>query len=1017
MCVDYRVLNSQTVKLNFPMPHAQESLDSFKGSSVFSALDLVAGFHQISVAEADRHKTAFRASQGLYEYNVMPMGLTNAPAIFQRAMNNALGNLCGPGGCCVVYLDDIIIHSATMEEHAIHLRAVLQALSKHGYSCALKKCHFGLASVPYLGHVVSGEGLAIDPAKLEMISKWPVPKDVGEVRVLVGMVQYCKRFIPGLARLLSPITALTTKDAPFVWSPECQAAYERVKELLMSAPVLAMPDPKLPYQMYSDASVEGTGGILMQNGRVIAYTGKKFNPTQRNWTTTEQELYALVSNFEQWRCYLEGAETELFTDHHPLVWICTQPQLSRKQTRWVLYLQRFNFTLKHVPGVVNPADPLSRAPHLRLFPCGDDTFERYDAMVSHISICTLQTAVGRRSARVASKAGGNGNGQGGDTPALSAPPPPPFRLPRGFTPDQIWDLRRLARGGAPRVVPQTPDATPAVAHSEMSVDDLLDACRELPPLEPEKLLSEQADRLGHRELLMDNFLCAVKKGYNVDPYFKDLSAENKNNLTRIGEFWFHEYALALPDHADVRLAALFQMHDAPWAGHVGRNRMLIALKAAYWWPRLDTDAREYVNNCDACQRNKARHQIKENFLAPLPVPERPFQTIGIDFITNLPVTPRGYDAIAVIVCHFTKLVHYIPCWTKLDAPAFATLFRKHFFKLHGMPQHIVSDRGGQFVSDFWREVTSSMGIKLRMTSAHQPSTDGQVERTNKVLEEMLRSYVSNLHTDWDEWIDCAEFATNKSNAHAHGLSPFSLVYQHEPLAPPELELMRNLPIGARRANAINPIKPSLKTRAGRKYCHSWSTQFSMAKQILQHTKDRMRDTADRGRVYRVFSVGDSVMLSTKTYRLKKPNKSEKFLPLFVGPFTITERIGQSAYRLALPGNSKLHPVMHVSKLWPYRTDPRRPVSPPPICLEDRDQFEVLDILAKRGSRNRPQYLVQWKGKDVLYNTWEPKESLATCSDALQRFELRGDTDPTVRAECYHIRVMSALVPGPPPRSV
>ena len=586
-----------------------------------------------------------------------------------------------------------------------------------------------------------------------------------------------------------------------------------------------MPDPSIPYQMYSDASVEGTGGILMQNGRVIAYTGRKFNKTQRNWTTTEQELFALVSNFEQWRCYLEGAHTELYTDHHPLVWICTQPNLSRKQTRWVLFLQRFHFTLKHVPGAANPADPLSRAPHLRLFPCGDDTFERYDAVVAHIRVCALQTAPGHRSARIAnSKVGGNMALPSPSVASSRSPPtvpdalpPPPFRLPRGILPSQVWDLRQLARGGTPKLYTKPT----VVTHSEMGIPDVSEAASELPALEPEKLLSEQADKLGHRELLMDNFLCAVKQGYTVDPFYKDLTLDNKHNLVRVGEFWFHEHALALPDHADVRLAAMFQIHDAPWAGHVGRNRMLIAMKAAYWWPRLDSDVREYVHNCDSCQRNKARHQIKQNFLAPLPVPERPFQTTGIDFITNLPVTPRGYDAIAVIVCHFTKLVHYIPCWTKLDAPGFATLFRKHFFKLHGLPQHIVSDRGGQFVSDFWTQVTADLGIKLRMSSAHQPSTDGQVERTNKVLEEMLRSYVSTLHTDWDEWIDCAEFATNKSNACAHGMSPFSLVYQHEPLAPPDLELIRNLPLGTRQTrNEVNPIKPSVRTRAGSKYCHS-----------------------------------------------------------------------------------------------------------------------------------------------------------------------------------------------------
>jgi transposase InsO family protein len=910
-----------------------------------------------------------------------------------------------------VYLDDIIIHSRNLAEHAEHLEQVLQALRDHGYCCTLKKCCFGLSSVPYLGHVISGEGLAVDPAKTRLISEWPVPSNINEVRTFVGMVQYCKRFLPNLARLLTPITALTAKDRPFVWTPECQTAFTTIKHLLVTAPVLAMPDPSKPFQLYSDASVDGTGGILMQDGRVIAYTGRKFTDTQRNWTTTEQELYALVSNFETWRCYLEGATTELFTDHHPLIWICTQPALTRKQTRWVLFLQRFRFELKHIPGKVNPADPVSRAPHLRLFPVGDTSFENYDAIVAHIRLCTMQTAPGRRSARISKKGGNDAQQSAPPAPVL---PPPPARVP-SMTSDTIWDLRRLARGGpaplTPRVVQQFPIPDPGPVHANMEATDIAESSAEPPVLNPEQLLSEQSAESGRRELRMDNFLAAVRAGYQSDPFYATLNAENLHGLTRVGEYWFKENALALPDHGDVRQAALFSMHDAPWAGHVGRNRMLIALKAAYWWKYLDRDARKYVETCDSCQRNKPHHSIKENLLAPLPVPERPFQTIGIDFITSLPVTPRGYDAIAVIVCHFTKLVHYVPCHTSTSATEFATLFRKHFFRLHGMPQHVVSDRGGQFVSDFWGQLCTDLGVKLRMTSAHQPSTDGQVERANKVVEEMLRAYVSVLHTDWDEWVDVAEFATNKANADAHGMSPFSLVYHHDPLSPPEVELLRNLPLReGRHTNGLNPVKPSLKTRAGREYCVSWVTRFTMAKRMLQQSKDRMRDVANRKRTCRAFEVDDMVMLSTKTYQLKKPNSSEKFLPLFVGPFRVVERIGASAYRIELPASCKVHPVVHVSKLWTYRADPRTPQSPPPILLEDREHFEVLDILDERGGSSSKQYLVQWKGKDVLYNTWEPETNLSLCSELLERYQERKHCSemPLMRRDCYTIRVSSSI---------
>ena len=298
MCVDFRKLNAQTVPINYPMPHPQESLDSFAGAKVFSTLDLVSGFHQISIVESDRYKTAFRGTKGLYEYTVMPMGLVNAPAIFQRAMHEALGPLCGFGGCCVVYLDDIIIFSKSMEEHQRHLDQVLGALAIHHYSCSPKKCTFGLTSVPYLGHIVSAEGLSPDPAKISIISEWPQPSNLSELRSFIGLIQYCRRFIPNSSKILVPLTKLTAKETPFIWSTQCQVAFERLKHLLSSAPTLAMPDSALPFQVYSDASIDGTGGILMQKGRVVAYSGHKFSDTERRWTTTDQELYALVSNFD-----------------------------------------------------------------------------------------------------------------------------------------------------------------------------------------------------------------------------------------------------------------------------------------------------------------------------------------------------------------------------------------------------------------------------------------------------------------------------------------------------------------------------------------------------------------------------------------------------------------------------------------------------------------------------------------------------------------------------------------------
>jgi Integrase zinc binding domain/Integrase core domain len=223
----------------------------------------------------------------------------------------------------------------------------------------------------------------------------------------------------------------------------------------------------------------------------------------------------------------------------------------------------------------------------------------------------------------------------------------------------------------------------------------------------------------------------------------------------------------LPEHREVRRAALYQVHDAPWAGHVGRERTRLALRTIYWWPGMDHDVRTYVQECDKCQRNKAHHQIKENFLVPLPVPERPWSTIGVDFITQLPVSEGMFDAIAVFTCHFSKMVHLVPCHSNITSEDFAALYRRQCFRLHGVQENIVSDRGTQFVAAFWQQFCKDVGVRLRMSSAYQPSTDGLVERHNKVIEEMLRSYVNSSHRNWCSLLDCAEFAVN-SACNGHG---------------------------------------------------------------------------------------------------------------------------------------------------------------------------------------------------------------------------------------------------------
>ena len=277
------------------------------------------------------------------------------------------------GKFCLVYLDDILIFSKTEEEHLEHLRQVLDLLREHRFYAKISKCHFFKDELEYLGHIVGRDGIRVDPRKVKAVEDWPIPTDLHKVRSFLGLANYFRKFMLGYATVVAPLTALTRKDATFDWTPRCQRAFEKVKAMLTSAPVLRLPDPSLPYEVICDASITGVGAVLMQAGRPVAFESRKLAPAETRYTTTEQELLAVVHALKTWRCYLEGAPhgVTVVTDHCPLTFFETQAALSRRQARWNEYLSRFTFTWEYRPGRINAADPLSRYPHAE--PPANDT--------------------------------------------------------------------------------------------------------------------------------------------------------------------------------------------------------------------------------------------------------------------------------------------------------------------------------------------------------------------------------------------------------------------------------------------------------------------------------------------------------------------------------------------------------------------------------------------------------------------------------------------------------------------
>ncbi|CAI5484512.1 unnamed protein product [Closterium sp. Yama58-4] len=639
MCINYRALNKQTVKNKYPIPRIDDLLDQLRGATVFSKLDLRSGYWQIKMADNSIHKTAFRTRYGSYEYLVMPFGLCNAPATFQAEMNHILRPLLDE--CVVVYLDDILIYSKNMKEHVEHLRKVFEILRKNKFYVKLSKSDFALKKVQFLGHMVSAEGVHVDPRKIEAVKKWKVPENVKELQQFLGFANYYNRFVPQYAKIAAPLTDLLKKDTPFKWDTPHQQAMEQLQTALTTAPVLILPDPDKDYVVEADASDQAVGAVLMQdhgNGlQPIAYLSKKLHGAELNYPIHDKEALAIVVAFKAWRCYLEGAKTTVYTDHCSLKYLKSQPTLSRRQVRWVDFLEtHFHYDIVYKPGLHNKADALSRPGHVA-----------------------------------------------------------------GI---QLDEMNPLLKG-------------------------------------------------------------LFQHGYSVDG---EIATAEKQKLLQ----WEKDLAILLEE-----------FHDVPYAGHFGSNKTLAGIAKYYYWPRMAADVQQFVTSCDTCQRMKSSKQKKAGLLQPLPVPEQPWQVVSLDFITGLPSTSRGHDSILVVIDKFSKMGHFIPTNATATAEATARLFFDRIITIHGIPATLISDRDPKFTSKFWKELMGLLGTKLAMSSAYHPQTDGQTERLNQVVEQLLRTACKDDISHWDTQLPTLEFAYNNASHAATGKTPFFLCYGREPLTP------------------------------------------------------------------------------------------------------------------------------------------------------------------------------------------------------------------------------------------
>lgn len=331
LCIDYRQLNRVIIKNKYLLPKIDDLFDQLQGVSTFSKIDLKSSYHQLRIWKENIPKTAFRTWYGHYEFTVMPLGLTNAPVTFMDLMNRVFKSYLDR--FIIVFIDDIQVYSRNPSEHEQHLRMVLQMLQEHALYAKFTKCEFWLNRMVFLGHVVTSDGISVDPTKVEAVINWPRPAMVIEVRSFLSLAGYYRRFMEQFSSIAASLTQLLKKNTKFKWTEKCERSFQELKQKLTIVPILTILSGSGGFEIYSNASHKGLGCILMQHGKVVAYVSKQLRPYELHYPTHDLELAAIIFTLKIWRHYLYGEKFVIYTDQQSLKYLFFQKELNTRQ-KW-----------------------------------------------------------------------------------------------------------------------------------------------------------------------------------------------------------------------------------------------------------------------------------------------------------------------------------------------------------------------------------------------------------------------------------------------------------------------------------------------------------------------------------------------------------------------------------------------------------------------------------------------------------------------------------------------------------
>lgn len=757
--VDFRKLNEKTIDDKYPIPNIADVLDKLGNCQYFTTLDLASGFYQVEMDPKDISKTAFNVEHGHFEYLRMPMGLKNSPSTFQRVMDNVLREL--QNTICLVYLDDIIVFSTSLQEHIINLEKVFQKLRESNFKIQMDKSEFLKLETAYLGHVISRDGIKPNPDKISAIKQYPIPKTPTEIKRFLGLLGYYRKFIPDFAKITKPMTQCLKKGSKITLDRDYEECFEKCKTLLINDPILQYPDFTREFILTTDASKLAIGAVLSQgpigSDKPIAYASRTLNTSEINYSTIEKELLAIVWATKYFRPYLFGRKFKIMTDHRPLQWVMNIKEPNSRLTRWRLRLSEYDFDVCYKPGKINcNADALSR------IELNNEETSSVLVNTSEGTASDSRTETASTSRTISADSRTNSIHSDAENPILDVPisDDPLNRFHRQIILNVVADIK-----SSPKISKPFETHTRTFVHVSKSnlEQDIIDAIKEYvnPKIKTGILIIPALE--------MNNIVPIIQR------HFKN-SAMNimlaKTEIENVNDYLKQQHIIK-------------NYHEGK-TNHRGINESYLALSGKYYWPKMKGDITKYINECQMCGQAKYdRMPVRPRFQI-VPPPTKPFEVVHLDLLS---IDSNKY---LTIIDAFSK---YAQAYFLRDATAVSVVeallkFSSH----HGFPLSIITDNGPEFTNQLFLEFTKLHKIQHHKTCPNTPNENGMVERLHSTLLEHLR--ILKLEHRGQSVVQLMTYAIVAYNSSIHSFTkcrPIDIITGHlDPRDPLDIDITEHL---------------------------------------------------------------------------------------------------------------------------------------------------------------------------------------------------------------------------------